>query len=270
MEGRTNGSEHAQISARVCAAEGNILTNLCDQSRLNGDAIHDVGFNNLKNTCDATASIKDMVYSTSHVIREELERTGDNISSAVYDTSADVKTTVNQNSTANLMATNRVGTDISLAVASNSGESRAQAERIAAEMRGLISDNDAHVLLAAKDQLLEVCKVEGALERQAADNRASVVLDAHKNKEALARQLADCCCEIKEQALEQSCQVKELTRAQACNLKERIEAKTNETNQLIRELDTIKLREELSHAQTENLLFKVNRPFGYNRKVYVH
>ena len=80
-----------------------------------------------------------------------------------------------------------------------------------------------------------ICETENRLGRQADTNAASIQLEAFKHKESLARQLAECCCE----------------------LKEKIDHRSNETNLLIREVDTQRVRDELIKANTENLLLRL-------------
>jgi hypothetical protein len=259
QSGRTSGSEHAKISTDVCNAQGMILTSLCENTNHVTSAVRDAAYANLKNTCDSTSEIVDQVVSTSNVLRGAVERIGDNLHNNIVNTTTDVKNAVERNGSANLAATERVGTATLLSVERNSGEGRAQAERIAAEVRSLLGRNDSNILLTAKDNLLELCKAAGVLERQAADNTASIKLEALKNKEALARQLAECCCEIKEQSARESCEIKELTRQESCDIKEKIDFRANETNLLVRELDTSRVRDDLTAANTENLILRLKK-----------
>lgn len=255
--GRSNASEHAQIGYRVCDAEGKILTSIGEHSCDIIGSVHDVAYKDAKNICDATASIVGNVVNTSNVVRDSVERSAENASNNVFRTSADLKDEVNRTSGLNLEATERNGVQSLLSIERNAGESRAQAERIAGEVRSAINNVNQNVLLTSKDQLLEICKVEGALSRQAADNTASITLEALKNKEALARQLAECCCELKELTAAQSCEIKELIRSESCDIKERLDDRSTETNLLIRELDATKVRDSLNAANTENLILRL-------------
>jgi len=257
-EGRTNGSEHAAISNRVCDTQGKILTSICDNSHKIARDVRQVGYLDLKNQCDATSSIKNQVVGTSNTVRNAVERRGDMLKDNIIYSASDLKNAVNRNGQANLLSTERNGKENLLSVERNSVENRAQAERIAASNRLYLDQVNTNVLLTAKDNLLELCKTQNRLQRQAADNKASIELEALKNKEALARQLADCCCEIKEQSAKQSCDIKQLVREQSCDIKVKIDARANETQLLLRNLDTARLRDDLTAANTENVILRTS------------
>jgi hypothetical protein len=89
------------------------------------------------------------------------------------------------------------------------------------------------------------------LERQAADNKASIEYRALKNKESLAKQMT-----------EQHCEIKELTRQVSCDLQQKIDQRANETNQLIRKLDTNRIRDSLNTTSTENLILRLKCGHG--------
>jgi len=107
--------------------------------------------------------------------------------------------------------------------------------RQSSESRGLADRNFAHSTSLAKDQQLEMSKMQHVLERQASDNVKFVELDALRNKEHLARQLAECCCEIKE----------------------KIGESADKTNALISTLDLNKTRDELAKINTENMMLRL-------------
>ncbi len=93
-----------------------------------------------------------------------------------------------------------------------------------------------------KDLLLQACgnAKDSALAardlmHQADKNTAAIQLEAFRHKEDLARQIAECCCEQKE-----------LTRAMA-----------NDTQQLVRELDKERIRDELAKTREELIALRV-------------
>lgn len=87
-----------------------------------------------------------------------------------------------------------------------------------------------------------------SIERQACEYKAETQLEALKNKEELAKQLAQCCCEMKQ-----------LAAAQHCEIKEKIEARSNQTDLLIRETDSNRIRDDLQQARSELLFNKIKK-----------
>jgi hypothetical protein len=81
---------------------------------------------------------------------------------------------------------------------------------------------------------LDMCKLENTLMKQASDNVMAIQLDALKNKECLSKQLAECCCEIKEKVDNTACQ----------------------TQALIQAGEAGRLRDALQEAQTKNLFLE--------------
>jgi hypothetical protein len=98
---------------------------------------------------------------------------------------------------------------------------------------------------------LEHCRDTGALSKQMSDGFAAVQLEAAKNYSAiqleakqnkfeLSRQLADCCCEMKEKLIETA----------------------SATQQLIRDQENNRLRDSLAAANNENLYLRLNGGSG--------
>lgn len=75
---------------------------------------------------------------------------------------------------------------------------------------------------------------QAKLELQAAQNTASIQLEALKSKQDLMKQIADCCCEVKE----------------------KISASDATTKSLIQSVEAAGLRDQLQQAQTQNLVFQ--------------
>jgi len=143
------------------------------------------------------------------------------------------------------------------------GVTRLSNERGQGEIRNLIDRNHASILLAQKegevenlkahcvtdklilDNKFELCQTKDALARQAAENTAAIQLEAFKHKESLARQLAECCCEIKQ-----------LTAQQHCEIKEKIDNTASATQLLLRETENQRVRDALQALTTENLVKK--------------
>ena len=87
-------------------------------------------------------------------------------------------------------------------------------------------------------QRLDLCETENRLQKQASDNYAGVQLEAFKNRAALEREMAECCCE----------------------LKERVSATADETQSLIRSNETARLRDALAATVQQNLILRLSTP----------
>lgn len=85
-------------------------------------------------------------------------------------------------------------------------------------------------------QRLDICETENRLQKQASDNYASVQLEALRNRVALEREMAQCCCE----------------------LKERISNTADETQSLVRSNETARLRDALLATTQQNLFLRLS------------
>lgn len=234
----------------VHEANAHVSDQLCDGFRKNGDATHDVGEKVLMSVCE---SGKDSVNATNANGREVL--------TSVYDSTNNVRDNADRNAINLNDAVHRGFTDVER----SEGVTRLSNERNAGEVRSLIDRNNASTVLSQKegvienlkghcetdklvlDNKFELCKAKDALSYQANENTAAIQLEAFKNKSELARQLAECCCEIKTQAATLHCETKE-----------KIDARARETQLLVRELDTQRVRDELNKVNTDNLIRKLS------------
>lgn len=98
-----------------------------------------------------------------------------------------------------------------------------------------IKDGNKDLLLQNCSNAKDAALTARDLMHQADKNTSAIQIEALKNKEELARQIAECCCEQKE-----------LTREKA-----------NETQQLIRELDKERIRDELAKTREELIALRV-------------
>ena len=151
------------------------------------------------------------------------------------------------------LTTNAVAADIGQYIDINAHASALALKNLSLEIchkKGELSRQIADSITCTEKQVLETkyelarqaCEYNGsteihiieskcALERRAAYNRASFELYAHKNREAIQRQLAECRCEIKE--------------------------KIAGTNELIREIDSNRIRDALNDAKQDNLFLRL-------------
>jgi len=72
-----------------------------------------------------------------------------------------------------------------------------------------------------------------------------VKFDACKNKDALSRELDECCCELKLQACKDTSDVLQ-----------KVDLRAMEGFALARQIDTVRVRDQLEEQQTENSIFK--------------
>jgi hypothetical protein len=247
--------EHLGIVNRVSDVGTKVLDSICDTSSKNMMATCDNARFTNKEVSDATRFTHKEVADSTRLLAKDICDTKGEIHGAVAASAAtiregqqvlslNVRDAVERNGAATLLSTER-----------NANESRYLTANVAGEIRDLINRNNTSTLISAKDVLLEQCKegaitnknvdsvkynlceTENRLGRQADTNTANIQLEAFKHKESLARQLAECCCE----------------------LKEKIDARANETNLLIREVDTQRVRDELAKSNTENLILKLRQ-----------
>jgi hypothetical protein len=105
------------------------------------------------------------------------------------------------------------------------------------ETRGVLERQAADNRACLDRQILET---KYSVERQAAENKASIELEASKTQNALSRQMAECCCEMKE----------------------KVERRFCDTAQLIREIDSGRIRDRLASSEQENLFLKMQAQFS--------
>jgi hypothetical protein len=70
------------------------------------------------------------------------------------------------------------------------------------------------------------------LKFQAAENKSAIILDSTQNANAISKQLAECCCEIKE----------------------KISMRADQTDFLINSIEKERIRDQLRAAQNDNLI----------------
>jgi hypothetical protein len=92
------------------------------------------------------------------------------------------------------------------------------------------------------------CKLEvgikdatNKLELQAANNFAAVQLEAMRNKTDLMQKISDCCCEVKERVAASDASIKEL----------------------VKSVETERIRNALQSAETKNLILEMSRGGGH-------
>jgi hypothetical protein len=253
------------VANRVDDAGGKVLQSIHGASerladtvttgiRSNSDAIHSTGEKVLLSVCETS---KDNMMTTND--------NGRFITSTVHDATNTVRDSADRNAI-----------DVKNVLVNGFNEqerahgiTRLSNERSQGELRALVDRNHAGALLASKDILLEnqkahcetdrlilantleISKSKSDIERQASDNAAAIQLAAHEHRAALATQMAECCCTVKQLITAQSCEVKELVREQA-----------NSTQLLVRQIESDRVRDQLTAANTENLILRLGGASG--------
>ena len=150
----------------------------------------------------------------------------------------------------------------------NAGETRSQLisnrEEVVGQSKDIIindNKNATDIELQASTSTFKtkeaLANVESTLELQAVKNTAQVQYEAVKLNAEAAAEMAECCCELKEEV-----------------------AKTNyETQKIARDIEMQRLRDQLSAATTESLISKIKHcprpyphphPYPYNNIVLAH
>jgi hypothetical protein len=148
----------------------------------------------------------------------------------------------------------------------NGNATRELINKCAFETRLDVDKTDRDVLLTSKDGLLEACKNKCALAEQAAANFAAIQLEQHKIKECLTLQLQDAKyealkskCELSSQLAECCCELKEQGKDQFGALKSQINEKTCDVLGAFKETETQRLRDSLNKCELESAIARALR-----------
>lgn len=204
--------------------------------------IHKVNEDVLRNSFERTSDILSSQSREGHAQESRDHRQTQYVIDAIHNTSA-----------AGIASTERNGANLSV-----------QNERLTNEIVTLLGAHHATVLESLHDQDVSsardfgslqlqaannTCKLEGAikdstckLELQAANNFASVQLEAMRNKTEIMQKMTECCCEIKE----------------------RISASDASVKELIKSVETERIRNALQAAETKNIILEMSRNGGGN------
>lgn len=185
-------------------------------------SIADAARDNAKAVCDSTAALTSVGTANTNAIRDQMVVL-DTHNNTVFDR--------------------------------NFGENRSGQRQITEELARLSKQNceevlrvDRHVSESTGVINANIASAVASIERQACEYKADSQLEALKNKEALAKQIAECCCSIKTLATQQH-----------CDIKTQIEARANQTDLLLRETEANRVRDDLNQARTEILLNKIKK-----------
>jgi len=208
--------------------------------------------------------IDDAIYRNQVTTRESVERNADHVIDSVNTNSTAILAAVERTGADNVRATLVSNNEISNLVQLNSDQMMTLQQSTAIETRQQLNEQQYAVIGATKDIVINennnatdielqasensfktleaLSETEGALELQAVKNTAQIQYEAVKLNAETAAEMAECCCELKEEV-----------------------AKTNyETQKLARDLEMQRLRDQLSSATTESLINRIqSKSYGY-------
>lgn len=209
-------------------------------SRANGDAIGSVRYEIAKNAGDIGKEILQAVSADTNftnltsnqlqnvlssaierngdMVGNSVERNADHLGSAIERNGDSVADAVHQNGTRNLMAIQQTSRD---------------------------------VLLGDKDMLIELCKVDGKLERQAAENKEQIRLDLCKTKGHLSEQSTRGFLKCELDSQKNKCEILSALSSGLCDIKERLCAQ-----------EVSRLRDDLAVSRNANTLAAILAAIG--------
>lgn len=254
----SNNVSNLQILDAVNQASSSCAAGQCNDTTAILQEQAGTNLANMANSERLAYHIDDSVYRTQMANREAVERNADHVTDAVE-----------RNGTALALAIERTGGDavasilrteneVSNLVYQTTNDIKTLQESTALETRKQLSDQHDTIIIATKDIVIndnknateielqassntfqtqkDLSHVESHLELQAAQNTAQVQYEALKLNAAASAEMAECCCELKEEV-----------------------AKSNyETQKLARDIEMKRLRDELAAATTESLINKLS------------
>ena len=202
--------------------------------------------------------IDDSVYRSQLANREAVERNSDHVTDAVERNGTAIALAVERTGGDAVNAIIRTENEVSNMIYQTTNDIKELQESTALETRQQLNNQHDTIITATKDIVIndnknateielqassntfttqkDLSHVESHLELQAAQNTAQVQYEALKLNAAASAEMAECCCELKEEV-----------------------AKSNyETQKLARDIEMKRLRDELSAATTESLINKLS------------
>ncbi len=209
---------------------------------------------NMANTERLGLFIDDSVYKTQIANRDAIERNNDFVVSAVNTNGVAISAAVERNGGENIRATLVSNNQLSNLIQENTGEIETSQQSIALENRKQLQDQHYAVINYGKDIIINdnknatdielqastsvfktkeaLATTESTLELQAVQNTAQVQYEAVKLNAETSAEMAECCCELKEEVTKSNYQ----------------------TQQVARDIEAKRLRDEFSAATTESLI----------------
>jgi hypothetical protein len=212
---------------------------------------------NMANNERLGLNIKDNIYRSQIANRDAVERNADQLIDSVNQNGSSIAAAVERTGGENVRTTLVSNNELSNLIQQNSNEIETAQQSIALENRKQLQDQHYAVINSGKDVIINennnatnielqastsvfktkeaLASVESTLELQAVNNNAQVQYEAVKLNAETAAEMAECCCELKEEV-----------------------TKSNfETQKVARDIEMQRLRDQLSAATTESLVSKI-------------
>ena len=212
---------------------------------------------NMANNERLGLNIKDNIYRSQIANRDAVERNADQLIDSVNQNGSSIAAAVERTGGENVRTTLVSNNELSNLIQQNTNEIETAQQSIALENRKQLQDQHYAVINSGKDVIINennnatnielqastsvfktkeaLASVESTLELQAVNNNAQVQYEAVKLNAETAAEMAECCCELKEEV-----------------------TKSNfETQKVARDIEMQRLRDQLSAATTESLVSKI-------------
>lgn len=212
---------------------------------------------NMANTDRLGLWVDDNIYRSQLATRDAVERNADKIIDSVNYNHSHLSSAIDRTGSDTVNATLLAENEITNLIQSTTGDIKENQQAIALETRSTLIDGQQKTIEMNKDIVInddknavnielqassnvyavkkDVKHIDSHLELQAAQNTAQIQYEAVKLQGEASAEMADCCCELKEEV-----------------------SKNNyETQKLAREIESKRLRDELAAATTESLINKL-------------
>lgn len=239
-----------------------------NSARFNAESINQSAKDILREQCHNTASVIASNERQSMAIQDAADKNAISIRDAVERMGNENLAATERNGTAAVLATERTAAASGVAIERNGADTRDLVNHTSYETRNLLNHHHNSSMAEHKNTQVELTRVQGDLEKQAAENKAELQLDIQKSQTAIQSQAADLFAKLQKQACENFAALQldaaknkaELSAQLAeccCELKQKIDDSAAATQLLIRDLDAARIRDSLAAANTENLILRM-------------
>jgi hypothetical protein len=253
----TNAVNNLQILDAVNQASSSCAAEQCNDTTAILQEQAGTNLASMANSERLAYHIDDSVYRTQFATREAVERNADHVTDAVERTGTATALAIERNGGAASTAIMQSENNVTNLIYQTTDEVKTLQNASALETRNLLSDNRDATVTNSKDIVIndnknatdielqassntfstkkDLSHVESTLELQAVQNTAQVQYEAVKLNADAAAEMAECCCELKEEV-----------------------AKSNyETQKIARDIEMQRLRDQLAAATTESIISKI-------------
>jgi len=199
--------------------------------------------------------------------RDAIERVGITASESSNRNGSEVLAAVERNGTDNLVSIEKSRGDIisiiekntgdiQLTINKNSNDLQVSQEKLSSDIKQTILENQSATIVSNKDIQLELCKATEKLTLQATENIGKVEVYISDIKRHIDLQIADIISQLHLEALNNIKVLSSQMMECCCELKEMMTTTNHATQQLIRELETNRMKDALASANMEIMMKK--------------